>query len=91
MNRKEIFDAVEAERKKQIMSKGYTASHDDQWSNGELAIAASVYAMPEVSRRLVDWPFGEKQYHPVPANRKKELIKAISLLVAEIDRISRTV
>ena len=89
MTRKEIFDAIEAERKNQIMVEGYFPTKDDKLVDGELALAASVYAHPERARNISDWPFGEKRYHPNPMDRKRELIKAAALIVAEIERLDR--
>lgn len=89
MTRQEILAAIEAERKKQIMGEGYFPSHDDQYVNGELALAASVYAHPTEGRNISDWPFGEKRYHPNAMDRRIELIKAAALIVAEIERINR--
>ena len=87
--RKEIFEAIEEERKKQIMGEGYFPSHDDLLVNEELAMAASVYAHPMEGRHLADWPFGEKRYHPLEMERQKELVKAAALIVAEIERLGR--
>ncbi len=89
MSRQEIIAAIAEERKRQIMTEGYMPTHDDQWKNNELAYAASVYTLPEKGRHIDEWPFGEKKYHPLPMNRKKELIKAAALIVAEIERLER--
>ena len=96
LNRKAIFDEILEERSKQIEKKGFSDSHDSKWSNGELARAASVYAMPHEYREYVDtgfklrpyeWPWSDDDYKPTPENRKKELIKAAALIVAEIERL----
>lgn len=40
------LEMIAAERKRQIDCKGYTPQHDDEHSNGELAMAAIAYASP---------------------------------------------
>ncbi len=57
--------AIALERKRQIEEEGWSAKHDDQHRNEELAFAATCYAMPEETEALVDptirknmWPWG---------------------------------
>ena len=89
MKRREIMDNILKERVRQIGGEGYTPSYDDQWRNGELAKAAAIYVFPEDDRDMSKWTFEKTAYHPVPFLREQELIKAASLIVAEIERLER--
>ena len=40
------LELIIAERERQITQEGWTAEHDDQHTEGELAIAAALYATP---------------------------------------------
>lgn len=85
------IELIELERKRQISQEGWTKSHDDKHTRGELAKAASIYAMPKRQRTLLlesgFWPWGLKWYKPFFDNRIKELVKAGALIAVEIDRI----
>ena len=86
------IEEIAAERKRQIEVEGWTAEHDDFHDDDELAVAAGCYAFP--NRRMgfrlkipVDWP-----WHPSwwkPTTRRRDLIKAGALIVAEIERLDR--
>jgi hypothetical protein len=39
------IEAIAAERRRQIEAEGWSAAHDDQHVNGELAGAAAAYAL----------------------------------------------
>jgi hypothetical protein len=41
------LDLIEKERQRQILTEGWTPEHDDEHSQGELALAAACYAAPE--------------------------------------------
>ena len=85
---------VDAERCRLAFTEGYTEDHDDQHVNGELALAAMVYACPAhvyqwlVSNDIRLWPFeGEPKFK----NRRRDLERAAALLIAEIERLDRVV
>ena len=42
---------IAKERKRQIEKEGWSAEHDSQHKDGEIAIAASCYAMPHNKRK----------------------------------------
>lgn len=42
---KQVLDAIGAERMRQITREGFSIDHDDAHRNGELALAASCYAL----------------------------------------------
>jgi hypothetical protein len=96
----QVAREVLAERMRQLEVKGYDIAHDDAHPGGEIAACAAFYAMPPAAR---DWPaeetgygptFGEAIYPegwtvPTTGDRRRELVKAAALLVAEIERIDR--
>ena len=85
---------IAQERHRQIATKGYSMSHDQQHTKDELSLAAACYATPDRLRNLDgseskpnDWPFGVEWWKPDPENRIRELVKAGALIVAELDRL----
>jgi len=94
-----VLMEIASERAKQI-SKGYDSSHDDEHASEEIAAVAAWYAMPDVCRTwdLYDDSFGltvgeailpEDWATPEETDRRKQLIKAAALLVAEVERLDR--
>lgn len=43
---------VLAERQRQINAEGWTPEHDDEHADGDLALAAACYALPEIHREV---------------------------------------
>jgi hypothetical protein len=82
---------VMVERKRQIGRKGYSAERDDQYSSYELPRAAACYVMNASGiprhRALIYWPFTPVDFKP--SDRRRDLVKATALLLAEIERIDR--
>lgn len=86
------LEQIVHERLRQIQDEGYTPENDDQWTFGELASAAASYALdPQDEARLTDppatWPFKPDTWKP--GERRRELIKAGALILAELERINR--
>jgi hypothetical protein len=96
------LEEIAAERRRQIEAEGWTHENDDQQAAGELADAAACYAATKrafwaeqragrghapftVYRDL--WPWGDEWWKPT--NRRRDLIKAGALIVAEIERLDR--
>jgi hypothetical protein len=91
---------VIAERKDQVTREGYTTEDDDAHVQGELGAYAAYYAMPPGAR---EWPATETGYGatwgeaiipadwtpPKPGDRRRELVKAGALILADIERIDR--
>lgn len=82
------------ERDRQITVEGWTPSHDDIHADGEMARAASCYAMTGSGRWSVNlmlvpstWPWSREWFKP--KDRRRDLIRAAALLVAEIERLDR--
>ena len=88
---------VLAERQRQVEQEGWTPGHDDQHDNGELAAAAACYARES---RLIEpleqkrkwnppmiWPWAREWWKP--SDRRRMLVKAGALILAEIERLDR--
>lgn len=97
--KKSGVELIAIERLRQIQEEGWTAAHDATHDDGELAMAASVYAWPKsymstgaprcaIITKREFWPFDEKWYKPSQTGSPiPDLIKAGALIAAEIDRI----
>jgi hypothetical protein len=83
------IEAIAAERQRQIEAEGWTPEHDDEHDDGQLAKAASCYASPpDCTNRHFDWPWAMEWWKP-SEDRRRELVKAAALIVAEIERLDR--
>lgn len=87
-----VVDEVADERRRQIEGEGWSLQHDDdEHGAGELAKAAACYA---ISDRICDgalpniWPWSA--YWWKPKSRRRDLVRAAALIVAEIERLDRT-
>lgn len=92
---------VLAERARQVSVEGWTPEHDDEHDSGDLAAAASAYALytaDELSPHSQgDWAFGFGPPEMWPFHRswwkpespRRALVKAGALILAEIERIDR--
>ncbi|HBO2999697.1 TPA: hypothetical protein L4R60_002247 [Pseudomonas aeruginosa] len=82
---------VLAERRRQVEAEGWTPEHDDEHDNGEMALAAAsyaAYAHIELSGDLpFCWPWDRNWWKPTTPRR--DLVKACSLALAEIERLDR--
>jgi hypothetical protein len=92
------LDDVAAERRRQIEVEGWGHDHDDALhDNGALARAAACYALGRsisikgsVARRIPDfelWPWDWKWWKP--KDRRRDLVRAGALILAEIERLDR--
>ncbi|HCF7345021.1 TPA: hypothetical protein NIJ77_004733 [Pseudomonas aeruginosa] len=90
---------VQAERRRQITAEGWTPEHDDGHACDEIAAFACYYAMPPAVR---EWDASSTGYgdtlgeavlpegwEPKTGDRRRELIKACALALAEIERLDR--
>lgn len=92
---------ISKERQRQIEKEGYSQSHDDEHGDGSIADAAACYAatsdflfqpvaVSEAGARITDvWPWhpdsNKKQNH----SRKRQLVMAGAMILAELERIER--
>lgn len=97
------FDILK-ERKRQIWSEGWTPAHDDQHTDGSLADAAACYAATTRAFKAEEFAGVDKPYTTYSGlwpqswddswfrprrNRRKRLVIAAALLLAEIERLDR--
>ncbi|MBW5284769.1 hypothetical protein [Burkholderia gladioli] len=80
---------VLAERARQVSVEGWTPEHDDQYTKGELAQAASLYAVSDLKRGdpPLMWPWHANWWKPTTPRRNR--VKATALMLAEIERLDR--
>jgi hypothetical protein len=88
------------ERSRQISAEGWTEEHDDRHAGGEMARAAACYAAhtddeqgsycdPDADNRHIPilWPWAPRWWKP--KDRRRDLVRAAALIVAEIERLDR--
>lgn len=86
-----ILDVM-GERQRQQSVEGWTPEHDDEHCNGELAMAAGCYindtgAVNRNGGKPWGWPWDASWWKP--DTRRRNLVKAGALILAEIERIDR--
>jgi hypothetical protein len=90
---------VLAERHRQINAEGWTAQHDDEHGDGAMAVAAACYAIADQRaiqvgtvelRKLWEWTGWSVQWWK-PKDRRRNLVRAAALMLAEIERLDRSV
>lgn len=87
------------ERRRHTSVEGWTPEHDDEHRDGHLALAAACYATPpDLRSRGGDtvapelWPWAREWWKPGDGSydgRIRELTKAGSLILAELERLLR--
>jgi len=92
---------VIAERRRQIEAEGWSAEHDDEHTDGAMALAAGMYAVNSASPTFLDFDdgFGPDERYPIgwpwhrqwwkPKNPRRDLVRAAALIIAEIERLDR--
>jgi hypothetical protein len=91
---------VLAERQRQMSAEGWTPEHDDEHTKGELAVAAALYALQGRGDPMLWITSGNRPGHNAnflgrieswlkPADRRRNLVRATALLLAEIERLDR--
>lgn len=97
MESKAVQDVV-AERNRQISEEGWSPENDDDYRHHELAIAAACYAAPGAAEGFMPgeqprgaildfWPWRRRFWKP--KDRRRDLVRAAALLIAEIERLDR--
>lgn len=96
MSMSSTLTEIMRERVRQIEDEGWDEKHDDQHAEGELAAAAACYAAPfEIigverdppARYFEAWPWDLEWWKP--KERRRDLVRAAALIVAEIERLDR--
>jgi len=90
-----VLADIAAERERQKNVEGWTDHHDNQHKDGEMAIAAGLYAVNTGAISPVSfeailkrfWPWDWKWWKPKDPER--DLIRAGALIVAELERRRR--
>jgi hypothetical protein len=85
-----VVNEIIAERERQKSAEGWTPEHDDEHSDGSLAMAAACYAGDRRKWNKaapVNWPWGDDWWKP--KNPRRDLVRAAALIVAEIERLDR--
>lgn len=85
---------ISAERARQIGGEGWSAAHDDEHAEGEMAWAAVCYAAPGKVYRVASgpydpWPWERHWDKRTKHDRIRQLTIAGALIAAEIDRLLR--
>jgi hypothetical protein len=84
-----VRSEVRAERLRQISEEGFHPLDDDEMGEGELARAACAYirasSAPADAAALWPWPAQQLK----PKGRRRNLIVAAALLLAELERLER--
>ena len=88
--------AILRERRRQVNVREYTADKDDNYVNQELGYAAACYAFPDITPERSTgvpfrWPWSKKKYKKSKYDRRRQLIVAAALCLAELERIDRGV
>lgn len=102
MPRQEAKPAVQAvtdvlaERQRQKDVEGWTPDHDDMHNDGQMAVAAGFYALQcGYPHERTNWKGDAPMYWPwakswwKPTTKRRNLVKAGALILAEIERIDR--
>ncbi|HDZ25644.1 hypothetical protein LCGC14_1066490 [marine sediment metagenome] len=85
----EITFEILSERQYQKTSEGWDEDHDYfEHSEGELAEAAACYAYTQVEN--LPWPWDRQSDKRGKHDRRRQLVIAAALLVAEIERFDRS-
>ena len=87
------IEDIAAERQRQKTVEGWTFVHDDKHNKGEMATAAGIYCLHGMGsiapwHRPSMWPWDWSWWKP--KDRRRDLIRAAALIVAEIERLDRS-
>ena len=101
-----VLDEIASERQRQIEKEGWSQVHDDKHRDGELALAATFYAMPKRLRKVWGRSSAARGFGPLvknvpygwpwspewwkPKSTRRDLVRAAALIVAEIERLDRS-
>jgi len=72
---RKVTEEVFAERRRQVDELGYTETHDDQWTNGQMSAVAARLSKPATESEFT---------------YRQRLVIAAAYLIAEIERLDRS-
>lgn len=81
------IDDVLAERARQVSEEGFKPEMDDQYTKMELPWAALSYINPNMAH--IFWPFKQSWFKLNEKSPRRNYVKAVALLIAEIERLDR--
>lgn len=96
---KAVIEQIGSERQRQIEQEGFSTLNDDLQTKGEIAKAAACYASNatylDSTRKSKaanpfapgSWPWAREWWKPT--TRRRDLVKAAALIIAEIERLDR--
>lgn len=90
-----VMVEIAKERERQVNVEGWTEAHDDAHGKGEMARAASCYALASAVMDPTAQEYHSPKYWPwdwkwwKQHNRRRNLVKAAALIVAELERLDR--
>lgn len=94
-----VVEEIAAERERQIKEEGFDREHDAHHFEWELSLASICYAAPEniyIHRKTPathgfhdPWPWHRKDDKRHKHGKRRRLIIAAALLVAEIERLDK--
>jgi hypothetical protein len=91
-----VIEEIAAERQRQRDEEGWTDEHDDKHDDGSMALAAACYSVHAVygansamSQTIFTrlWRWSTLWWKP--KSRRRDLVRAAALIVAEIERLDR--
>jgi hypothetical protein len=89
-----VIGDITEERRRQIEVEGWTPEHDDEHSPrkgrgevGPLVEAAACYLFGSTGTLDLSWPWSRDWWKP--KGRRRDLVRAAALIIAEIERIDR--
>lgn len=91
----QILGDILTERERQLEQEGWDDAHDSQHDNEELARAAACYAWPgsrvatgSDAARAAAWPWDECWDKRNKHSRRRQLVIAAALIMAELERVA---
>lgn len=96
MSTLDAINLIVDERERQKAEEGWTEEHDDEHTDGSLALAAAAYAYAGSSTNdfnlsvwRIIWPKSWDTKCWKPKDRERDLVRAGALIVAELERLRR--
>ena len=89
---RQVLNAIGDERLRQLTQECWTTEHDDEHTDGALAVVAAQLAVDGTDETVSTVTHTEDRFELVRkhrSDRRRQLIIAASLLVAEIERLDR--